>query len=139
MHGVPVPAPLGVAALKTLLGRGVVLGDLEQADPDLHRGLSWLLANSVEGLGLTFRYTLELGDGRTIDVGLGRRGLGRAVTEENKAEFVSRFAEAQLTRKARARMQAMEEGFRSIVPASARDCVNTDDLYKVEPLPPDFS
>ena len=74
---------------KRMLGRPLILKDLESVDPEYYKSLQWILENEIDEcyLGLTFSVDQEE-FGETKEVELKEGGKEIDVTDENKAEYV---------------------------------------------------
>ena len=73
---------------KMLLGKSILLDDMEYVDPELHNSLLWILAHDIAGIiENTFCVDHEAFGVRTSHE-LKPGGLDVPVTDENKKEYV---------------------------------------------------
>ncbi|KAJ4463011.1 putative E3 ubiquitin-protein ligase TOM1 [Paratrimastix pyriformis] len=103
---------------KCLLGRPAAVQDLEAADPEFFRSLTWLLEHPVDpSLELDVYFTAttdELGEQRVVELKPGGRAI--SVTDQNKQEYVALVADFRLRRSIRAQAEAVRRGFLEVVP-----------------------
>ncbi|KAH3871838.1 hypothetical protein DPMN_035053, partial [Dreissena polymorpha] len=87
-HGHYLDGGFTMPLYKQLLGKPVILEDLESVDPDLHRSLVWMLENNIEGI-LDHTFCVEshsFGQHQEHELKPGGREV--KVTEDNKKEYV---------------------------------------------------
>ena len=104
---------------KHMLGQQVHWQDLENLDPDHHKGLKQLLEYSLDDLGLSLTFTIDLdrfGEQQTVELRPG--GADQDVTDENKHEYVQLVAEYKMTHAIKSQLDAFLQGFHDIVPSS---------------------
>jgi E3 ubiquitin-protein ligase HUWE1 len=102
-----------------MLGQPVHWQDLENLDPDHHKGLRQLLEYSLDDLGLSLTFTIDLdrfGEKQTVELRPG--GADQDVTDENKQEYVQLVAEYKMTHAIKPQLDAFLQGFHDIVPSS---------------------
>lgn len=104
---------LSRSLLKHILGRDLVLSDLEDIDPDLAKNMKWILENDAEDLGMAFTYeTTILGESVTKE--LIPDGFNVLITNENKKDFVKKFCEMKMKTEIESQLNYFLYGFRSI-------------------------
>eukprot|EP00127_Corallochytrium_limacisporum_P003020 Clim_evm67s144 gene=Clim_evmTU67s144 len=116
LHGQFIDAAFVKPLYKRMLGKPIELADLQNVDPSFHSSLLWILDNSIEGvLELTFSVDADqFGEVDTVD--LVPNGRSIPVTDQNKAEFVSRVVQWRATRNTEKQFDAMMTGLKRFVP-----------------------
>jgi E3 ubiquitin-protein ligase HUWE1 len=113
---------------KHILGQPVGYEDIEAADPDYYAALKWMLENDIEGvLDLTFVAEEEYFGARHV-VELVEGGASRAVTEDNKREYVQLITAHRMTGAIRAQTEAFTRGFHDLVPRNLISMFNSSEL-----------
>jgi hypothetical protein len=116
-HKTYIDACFATAFLKRMLNRPINLSDMQDADPEVHRSLVWLLENSVEEIGCDMFFTVDTEvDGKIKCHELVPGGAGLQVTNANKVEFVRLMTEWRLSRGIERQTMALFKGFQDIVP-----------------------
>ncbi|KAI4867381.1 HECT-domain-containing protein [Hypoxylon rubiginosum] len=120
------------ALYKMILGKSVVLADMEGVDADFHRSLQWMLDNDISGGILEQTFSTEderfgvitvedlIPDGRNIEV-----------TNENKKEYVDLMVKWRIEKRISEQFQAFKEGFHELIP---QDLINVFDERELELL-----
>ncbi|KAK5661659.1 hypothetical protein OQA88_9759 [Cercophora sp. LCS_1] len=120
------------ALYKMVLGKSVVLADMEGVDADFHRSLQWMLDNDISGGILEQTFSTEderfgvitvedlIPNGRNIDV-----------TNENKKEYVDLMVKWRIEKRIAEQFQAFKEGFHELIP---HDLINVFDERELELL-----
>jgi E3 ubiquitin-protein ligase NEDD4 len=120
------------ALYKMILGKGVVLADMEGVDADFHRSLQWMLDNDISGGILEQTFSTEderfgvitvedlIPNGRNIDV-----------TNENKKEYVDLMVKWRIEKRIAEQFKAFKEGFHELIP---QDLINVFDERELELL-----
>lgn len=120
------------ALYKMVLGKMVVLADMEGVDADFHRSLQWMLDNDISGGILEATFSTEderfgvvteedlIPDGRNIEV-----------TNENKKEYVELMVRWRIEKRIAAQFGAFKEGFQELIP---QDLINVFDERELELL-----
>ncbi|GAA5856174.1 hypothetical protein JCM8547_000803 [Rhodosporidiobolus lusitaniae] len=137
MSTLDVPLPL--ATYKKLRSEPVTLSDLSQFSPALARGLQYLLdwnAEEHDGASVeaTFCRSFVGGYeawGETVEEELCEGGRERAVTEENRAEYVRLLVDFHLTRSVASQFDAFAEGFNEVVGGNALALLRAEELELV--------
>ncbi|KAI1093152.1 HECT-domain-containing protein [Rostrohypoxylon terebratum] len=120
------------ALYKMILGKSVVLADMEGVDADFHRSLQWMLDNDISGGILEQTFSTEderfgvvtvedlIPNGRNIDV-----------TNENKKDYVDLMVKWRIEKRIAEQFQAFKEGFHELIP---QDLINVFDERELELL-----
>ncbi|KAI1758954.1 HECT-domain-containing protein [Hypoxylon sp. FL1150] len=120
------------ALYKMILGKTVVLADMEGVDADFHRSLQWMLDNDISGgiLEQTFSTEDERFGVMTVE-DLIPNGRNIEVTNENKKEYVDLMVKWRIEKRIAEQFQAFKEGFHELIP---QDLVNVFDERELELL-----
>src|SRR5690606_7790169 len=120
------------ALYKMILGKTVVLADMEGVDADFHRSLQWMLDNDISDgiLEATFS-TEEERFGVVTEEDLIPIGRNIEVTNENKKEYVDLMVRWRIERRIAAQFEAFKEGFHELIP---QDLINVFDERELELL-----
>lgn len=126
-HGHQLDAAFTAPFYKQLLGRPITLRDIKDVDPELHRSLSWMLDNSIQGV-IDTTFSVECSSfGAVRSVELRPGGATEPVTDGNKREYVRLYVAHRFTRGAERQWLALQRGLADVVPPqllrplSARD------------------
>ncbi|KAB5554856.1 hypothetical protein GE09DRAFT_1173756 [Coniochaeta sp. 2T2.1] len=120
------------ALYKMILGKGVVLADMEGVDADFHRSLQWMLDNDISGGILEQTFSTEderFGVITVEDLIPGGRDID--VTNENKKEYVDLMVKWRIEKRIAEQFQAFKEGFQELIP---HDLINVFDERELELL-----
>ena len=120
------------ALYKMVLGKTVVLADMEGVDADFHRSLQWILDNDISGgiLEQTFSTEDERFGVLTVeDLIPGGRDI--EVTNENKKEYVDLMVKWRIEKRISEQFQSFKEGFNELIP---QDLINVFDERELELL-----
>jgi len=116
---------------KLILGRAVCFEDLEAVDEEYHRGLKWMLSNSITDiLDETFT-TTEDRYGKISSIELRPGGNNIAVTDANKQLYVDLIVNYRVRQRIQAQFSAFMDGFTKLVPS---DALTSFDEYDLELL-----
>lgn len=101
---------------KQMLGMENSLEDLQSVDPELYRGLSWLLENEIKD---TVFQTFSV-EHRSFDqitkFNLKENGDGIPVDDDNKKEYVKLYVNYRLYHAVEPQLKAFFQGFHEVVP-----------------------
>ncbi|GJQ81715.1 hypothetical protein Trydic_g9156 [Trypoxylus dichotomus] len=101
---------------KQLLNKPITLQDIEGVDPELHRSLTWMLENNIDGV-LDTTFSVENNSFGAIKVHeLKPGGASFAVTEENKREYVKLYVNYRFMRGIEQQFLALQKGFTELIP-----------------------
>jgi len=116
---------------KLILGKKIVLKDMESMDAELYRSLLWMLENPIAGI-LDNTFSVEEENfGVTTTVDLKSDGQNIQVTDENKQEYVELVTEWKIARRVEEQSNAFLSGFYEFVP---KDVVSVFDERELELL-----
>lgn len=118
LHGHFLDAMFTSVLCKRMLGLPFTIGDLQEADPAVHRSMIWILENNISEMpDLTFSADYDVaGEIQTHD--LIPNGENVEVTEANKHQFVELMVAWQLSRDTEEQLAALCRGFSEIIPRS---------------------
>nr|CAH7733586.1 unnamed protein product [Callosobruchus chinensis] len=103
---------------KQLLNKPITLQDIEGVDPELHRSLTWMLENNIDGV-LDTTFSVENNSFGVIKVHeLKTGGAGIPVTEDNKREYVRLYVNYRFMRGIEQQFLALQKGFTELIPAA---------------------
>ncbi|AEO59261.1 hypothetical protein MYCTH_2307409 [Thermothelomyces thermophilus ATCC 42464] len=120
------------ALYKMILGKNVVLADMEGVDADFHRSLQWMLDNDISGgiLEQTFSTEDERFGVVTVE-DLIPNGRNIEVTNENKKEYVDLMVKWRIQKRVSEQFEAFMEGFHDLIP---QDLIGVFDERELELL-----
>lgn len=121
-HGHYVDGGFTTPFYKMLLNKPITLDDIEEVDPTLHKSLTWMLENSIDGededskiIDTTFSVEHEaFGVIRTHELKEGGGNL--PVTEANKKEYVKLYVNYRWCQGIEQQFLALHKGFHEVVP-----------------------
>lgn len=119
------------AFYKMILGKRIVVEDMEGVDADFHRNLEWMLDNDITDV-LDLNFTVEddnFGEVETID--LKPDGTNIPVTNDNKLEYVELITQWRIETRVQEQFRAFITGFNELIP---EDLVNVFDERELELL-----
>eukprot|EP00042_Codosiga_hollandica_P028040 m.144436 g.144436 ORF g.144436 m.144436 type:complete len:797 (-) comp52662_c0_seq1:132-2522(-) len=100
---------------KRILGKPLVLKDIESIDPDYYKSLVWILENDPSSLELTFAVEQdEFGSMKEVELKPGGKDI--EVTEANKQEYVQLVTQWRLNRGVEEQITAFLKGFNEVLP-----------------------
>ncbi|KAJ3624651.1 hypothetical protein MTP99_018256 [Tenebrio molitor] len=101
---------------KQLLNKPITLQDIEGVDPELHRSLTWMLENNIDGV-LDTTFSVENNSFGIVKVHeLKPGGAATAVTEDNKREYVKLYVNYRFMRGIEQQFLALQKGFTELIP-----------------------
>lgn len=110
---VPIEVRFNTGFYKQLLGMPLDFDDLEAIDRELYVSMRWVQDNDPEGMDFVFSTTVDhFGEMQEID--LVEDGRNVPVTEENKADFISKKAEWRMEKCVTQQMDAIQKGFTDV-------------------------
>lgn len=119
-EGIPIPCFLNRILFKHLVGESISLADLQFFDSSLHSSMIFMQDNDITSV-LFEKFCVgqeELKPG----------GLGIAVTNDNKAEYISLRINYEVYLKVKPPTDAFLEGFYKVVPKELLVCLTFDEL-----------
>ncbi|XP_076762806.1 SMAD specific E3 ubiquitin protein ligase isoform X2 [Xylocopa sonorina] len=115
-HGHHVDGGFTTPFYKMLLNKAITLTDIEGVDPELHRSLTWMLENSIDGV-LDATFSVEHSSfGMLKNHELKPGGKDIPVTEENKKEYVRLYVNYRFMRGIEQQFLALQKGFHELIP-----------------------
>ncbi|XP_037074033.1 LOW QUALITY PROTEIN: E3 ubiquitin-protein ligase SMURF1-like [Pollicipes pollicipes] len=117
-HGHYIDGGFAMPFYKMLLNKPISLPDIELVDPDLHRSLTWILENDIEGvIDTTFSVEHDNYGHITVrDLKPGGRELH--VTDETKREYVKLYVQLRFMEGIEQQFLSLQKGFTEIIPQS---------------------
>ncbi|XP_066584091.1 E3 ubiquitin-protein ligase SMURF2 isoform X2 [Prorops nasuta] len=115
-HGHHIDGGFTTPFYKMLLNKAITLTDIEGVDPELHRSLTWMLENSINGV-LDATFSVEhscFGMLKNHDLKPGGKDI--PVTEENKREYVRLYVNYRFMRGIEQQFLALQKGFHELIP-----------------------
>ncbi|XP_043282446.1 E3 ubiquitin-protein ligase Smurf1 isoform X2 [Venturia canescens] len=115
-HGHHIDGGFTTPFYKMLLNKAITLSDIEGVDPELHRSLTWMLENSIDGV-LEAAFAVEhssFGVLRNHELKPGGKEI--IVTEENKREYVKLYVNYRFMRGIEQQFLALQKGFHELIP-----------------------
>ncbi|XP_015179970.1 PREDICTED: E3 ubiquitin-protein ligase SMURF1 [Polistes dominula] len=117
-HGHHIDGGFTTPFYKMLLNKAITLSDIEGVDPELHRSLTWMLENSIDGV-LDATFSVEHSSfGVLKNHELKPGGKDIQVTEENKREYVRLYVNYRFMRGIEQQFLALQKGFHELIPPS---------------------
>uniref|UniRef100_A0A6B2ELN4 E3 ubiquitin-protein ligase SMURF1 n=1 Tax=Phlebotomus kandelakii TaxID=1109342 RepID=A0A6B2ELN4_9DIPT len=102
---------------KQLLNKPITLSDIEGVDPELHRSLTWILENNIDGV-IESTFSVENNSFGALKVHeLKQGGAGITVTDENKKEYVKLYVNYRFMRGIEQQFLALQKGFCELIPS----------------------
>ena len=115
-HGHYLDGGFTVPLYKQMLGMKNTLDDLESVDPELYRGLQWLLDNDITDVVFQ-NFTVEHQSfDQLTKYALKEDGDSIPVNEENKAEYVKLYVDYRLYNAVEPQLKSFFQGFYELVP-----------------------
>ncbi|KAJ8678583.1 hypothetical protein QAD02_014370 [Eretmocerus hayati] len=116
-HGHHIDGGFTTPFYKMLLNKAITLSDIEGVDPELHRSLTWMLENSIDGV-LDATFSVEHSSfGVLKNHELKPGGKDISVTEENKREYVRLYVNYRFMRGIEQQFLALQKGFHELIPS----------------------
>ncbi|KAL5273487.1 SMURF2 family protein [Megaselia abdita] len=102
---------------KQILNKPITLSDIEGVDPELHRSLTWMLENNIDGI-IDSTFSVENNSFGALKVHeLKTNGAQITVTEENKKEYVKLYVNYRFMRGIEQQFLALQKGFCELIPS----------------------
>ena len=100
---------------KMLLGRPILLSDVEQIDAEYYNSLLWIKENDPSCLELNFECQTDVfGASETTELKPGGKHI--SVKEENKMEYIDLVIQWRFNSRIRRQMQSVIRGFNDVIP-----------------------
>ncbi|KAG1658414.1 E3 ubiquitin-protein ligase NEDD4 [Nymphon striatum] len=100
---------------KMMLGKTIVLSDMESVDSEYYNSLKWILDNDPADLDLRFQVDEE-SFGKMLQRELIENGANIPVTQENKEEYIRLIIQWRFVSRIDAQMDHFLKGFNELVP-----------------------
>ncbi|GMF17680.1 unnamed protein product [Phytophthora lilii] len=124
--------PLCDVFYKRLLQLPTGMDDLQQMDSQYCKSLVWMLENEIENvIDETFSVEVEDTGKKTVVVDLKENGRDIPVTDVNKQEYVDLVVQWRTQFGIQAQMDALIQGFTTLIPLSAVKVFNLAELRKL--------
>eukprot|EP00729_Bicosta_minor_P011256 gene11256-957_t len=119
-HGKFIDNGFTIPFYKQLLGKPLILKDVESVDEEYHKSLVWILENDIDELGMGMDFSVdEEKFGETTNIDLKPGGKDIDVTDANKEEYIDLIVQHRLTRGTHDQVEAFKKGFQEILPLEA--------------------
>lgn len=116
-HGKFIDNSFSMPFYKKLLGKPLVLKDIESVDPEIYNSLIWIKDNDLEGTDLELFFASDFEFLGKIDQHeLKPGGAQVRVNEENKLEYIGLMTEWFFNRGVTEQTKAFIEGFNDVIP-----------------------
>ncbi|KAK9882482.1 hypothetical protein WA026_021823 [Henosepilachna vigintioctopunctata] len=116
-HGRFIYSGFTMPFYKRMLGKKLVMKDIESIDPEFYNSLVWIKENDIEDCGLELYHSVDFEVlGQVIHHELIKNGDKEKVTEENKENYLMLMTEWRMTRGIEQQTQAFLDGFNEVVP-----------------------
>uniref|UniRef100_A0A183FJ62 E3 ubiquitin-protein ligase n=1 Tax=Heligmosomoides polygyrus TaxID=6339 RepID=A0A183FJ62_HELPZ len=116
-HGKFIYSGFTMPFYKKMLGKKIVLKDIEQVDTEFYNSVMWIKDNNIDECQMELYFVADyelLGELKTHELKPG--GTDIAVTEANKLEYISLLVEWRFNRGVEQQTKAFFTGFNSVFP-----------------------
>jgi len=119
-HGKFIDNGFTIPFYKQLLGKPLILKDVESVDEEYHKSLVWILENEIDELYMGMDFSVDEDKfGEMANVELKPGGKDIDVTDANKEEYIDLIVQHRLTRGTKEQVEAFKKGFQEILPLEA--------------------
>ncbi|KAL1491124.1 hypothetical protein ABEB36_011767 [Hypothenemus hampei] len=116
-HGRFIYSGFTMPFYKRMLGKKLIMKDIESIDPEFYNSLVWIKENDIDECGLELFFSVDFEVlGQVVHHELKKSGDAERVTEENKEEYLSLMTNWRMTRGIEQQTQAFLDGFNEVVP-----------------------
>ncbi|XP_066159164.1 E3 ubiquitin-protein ligase Su(dx) [Euwallacea fornicatus] len=116
-HGRFIYSGFTMPFYKRMLGKKLVMKDIESIDPEFYNSLVWIKENIIDECGLELYFSVDFEVlGQVVHHELKDNGDSERVTEENKEEYLTLMTNWRMTRGIEQQTQAFLDGFNEVVP-----------------------
>ncbi|KAG5884764.1 hypothetical protein JTB14_029244 [Gonioctena quinquepunctata] len=116
-HGRFIYSGFTMPFYKRMLGKKLVMKDIETIDPEFYNSLMWIKENDIDECGLELYHSVDFEVlGQIVHHELIKNGDKERVTEENKEEYLTLMTDWRMTRGIEQQTQAFLDGFNEVVP-----------------------
>lgn len=116
-HGKFIYSGFTLPFYKRMLGKKLVMKDIESIDPEFYNSLKWIKENSVEECGLELYFSVDfevLGQIQSHDLCEG--GADKRVDDSNKEEYLRLMTDWRFSRGQEEQTKAFLDGFNEVLP-----------------------
>jgi hypothetical protein len=119
-HGKFIDNGFTIPFYKQLLGKPLILKDVESVDEEYYKSLVWIMENDIDELYMGMDFTVDEDNfGENVNVELKPGGAEIDVTDANKEEYINLVVQHRLTRGTNDQFEAFKKGFNELVPLDA--------------------
>ncbi|ERL86970.1 hypothetical protein D910_04373 [Dendroctonus ponderosae] len=122
-HGRFIYSGFTMPFYKRMLGKKLIMKDIESIDPEFYNSLVWIKENNIDEFGLELYFSVDFEAslqwhvlGQVVHHELQKNGDAERVTEENKEEYLTLMTNWRMTRGIEQQTQAFLDGFNEVVP-----------------------
>ncbi|CAG9771972.1 unnamed protein product [Ceutorhynchus assimilis] len=116
-HGRFIYSGFTMPFYKRMLGKKLIMKDIESIDPEFYNSLVWIKENNIDECGLELFFSVDFEVlGQVVHHELQKGGDAERVTEENKEEYLTLMTNWRMTRGIEQQTQAFLDGFNEVVP-----------------------
>ncbi|KAL3280597.1 hypothetical protein HHI36_003829 [Cryptolaemus montrouzieri] len=116
-HGRFIYSGFTMPFYKRMLGKKLIMKDIESIDPEFYNSLVWIKENNIEDCNLELYHSVDFEVlGQVIHHELIKNGDKEKVTETNKENYLMLMTEWRMTRGIEQQTQAFLDGFNEVVP-----------------------
>lgn len=116
-HGKFIYSGFTLPFYKRMLGKTLIMKDIESIDPEFYNSLVWIKENDIEECGLELYFSVDfeiLGQLQSYE--LKENGADVKVTEENKDEYLRLMSDWRFSRGQEEQTKSFLEGFNEVLP-----------------------
>ncbi|XP_060518956.1 E3 ubiquitin-protein ligase Su(dx) [Cylas formicarius] len=116
-HGRFIYSGFTMPFYKRMLGKKLIMKDIESIDPEFYNSLVWIKENNIDDCGLELYFSVDFEVlGQVVHHELKKNGDSERVTEESKEEYLTMMTNWRMTRGIEQQTQAFLDGFNEVVP-----------------------
>ena len=135
IENIPIECHLSRSMYKLMLGRSLTLFDLKEVDTANHQSLTWMAANSIQGIFDDQTFTVGTGDNfggvSRQEIELIPRGADMLVTDVNKHEYIDLKIQYLLKGSIKTQIDAFLEGFHEMIPQNLISSFTVSELQRL--------
>lgn len=118
-HGKFIDRGFSMPFYKRMLGKKLVLQDLETLDPQYYNSLLWIKENEIDDCELDMYFCTDMEIlGKTISHELKEGGNDILVADENKEEYIDLMVQWRFSRGVKDQLNSFFTGFNEVLPMS---------------------
>lgn len=116
-HGKFIYSGFTLPFYKRMLGKTLIMKDIESIDPEFYNSLLWIKENNIEECGLELFFSVDFETlGQLHSYELKENGADVKVTEENKDEYLRLMSDWRFSRGQEEQTKSFLEGFNEVLP-----------------------